>query len=163
MSAIIFHTMGGVDDVHAALIAQGITDSRQMPIAILETDWTNEHRGEAPREFFQISLSNTIIPTQENVVVIACGSKALKYYQLAKILPKNIGIEKTRGQFIPLANFGGSNGWLTASYDPNKSFPDFVAGFKADAMVAQRVAQTGKLKPTLPAQAEAVRAAGPFN
>ncbi len=152
MNALVFHTMGDVDHVHAALGIQGIIESRELPIAILNIDYTYEHRGEALQYGISIEDNGTL-KAEAGSVIVACGAKALKLYQTAHKVPKNIGVEKCRGVYRPF----GENTFLTSSYDPNKAFPDFVSGFRADAAVAYRVALTGDIEPTLPVPVELVR------
>lgn len=152
MPHLIFHTMGEVDHAHAALALQGISDDPDVPISIYDMFWVQDHAGEIFHDFV-VSEHGTIQPTDAGVIVVACGSKAFAKYQSAKIVKKNVGIEKCRGQYVPL----GDGSYLTTSYNPDVSFPDFVSGFRADAAVAHRVARTGLIAPTLPVPVERAR------
>lgn len=145
--------MGNVDHVHAALTQQGITDA-QTAIAIVSMDWTYNHQNEQVDSDYSVTNNGAIMPTAPGVTVCACGGAALKLYQSNGTVPKNIGIEKTRGAYRP---YGMVNSWLTGAYDPNTAYPDHVAGFRADAMVAHRVAVTGETKAILPVRVEVAR------
>lgn len=150
----MFHTMGRIRDVETALSAQKVRDRYGGEMFVVDQPWLDANRGNhANNNSFQVDLDHACIePIAEGLVIVACGSAALKTYQNAGHLPKNIGVEKCRGAYRPF-----KGGLLTASYAPDIAFPDFVSGFKADAMVAARVAQTGQINAKLPVEPKLVK------
>ncbi len=153
MAELVFHTMGQPAHVEDALLQQGLVQKEGLSISVLDIDWTQKNTNTMVTANFGVTHNGLIDAYVPGIVVVACGSKALEFYQKAKVVPGNIGIEKCRGSFRPIGH-GDNAALLTTSYDPNTAFPDFVAGFKADASVAHRVALTGNISPKLPITVE---------
>lgn len=137
--------MGNVDHVSAALARQGILENSEIPISVYSSEKIDNANGSDLGDFY--IQNGIVVPQQPGAVLVVCGAAAFKRYQ-GSAVKKNVGVEKTRGMYVPFGVAPGS--WFTSSYSPDTAYPDFVSGFRADAAVAYRVARTGVVEPELP-------------
>lgn len=81
-------------------------------------------------------------------IILAMGAKAVDQLREARILPKNLSIDKMRGQLWEAGE--GKGAWMV-TYDPfmPKREPSFLAKIQWDVHLATRYLKTGSLEPNV--------------